>query len=170
MASVNIGNFTISELAFPEILFHERRRTFRKSILLLIPLFALTQAFICSSPTSAQVAGATLSGTITDPSEGSVPAARIDIENIATGVVHSVSANGDGFYTVPNLTPGRYKVTVAADGFSTEINSEIDLSVGAHRTLDFTRHLGKAPLRQSRQSVFHLCVAFLCASARFRGV
>jgi len=108
---------------------------------------SLVFALALSPPAAAQVAGCNSFRNHHGPSERSVPSARIEIENIATGVVHSITANGDGFYTVPNLTPGQYKVTVTADGFSTAINSEITLTVGAQRTLDFMMRIGKASVR-----------------------
>ena len=54
----------------------------------------------------AQVAGASLSGTLKDPSGALVPGAQVAIENTATGVVRNVSTNTDGLYTAPNLIPG----------------------------------------------------------------
>src|SRR6266436_284577 len=146
-SSLILGNFLKTELASPGTLIRGCGRAFWNSIWALVLVCSLVFALALSPPVAAQVAGATLSGTITDPSERSVPSARIEIENIATGVVHSVTANGDGFYTVPNLTPGQYKVTVTADGFSTAINSEITLTVGAQRTLDFMMRIGEASVR-----------------------
>ncbi len=76
---------------------------------------------ICfSAPASAQVAGGTLSGTITDPSDKLVPQAQVSIINVATGITTTVTTNTDGFYIAPNLLPGEYQVTVSAKGFPSE--------------------------------------------------
>src|SRR6202022_4409070 len=75
---------------------------------------------LVSVPASAQVAGGTLSGTITDPSGAGIPQARVVITNVATGVGRTVTTNTDGFYTAPNLLPGEYQVTLDAKGFNTE--------------------------------------------------
>ena len=76
---------------------------------------------ICFSvPADAQVAGGTLSGTITDPSDKFVPQAQISITNVATGITTTATTNSDGFYIAANLLPGEYQVTVSAKRFATE--------------------------------------------------
>src|SRR6202047_2887749 len=82
------------------------------------------------APVSAQVTGATLSGTVTDQSGGVVPKAGISIKNIATGVTRAVTTDPAGFYAAPNLLPGSYDVATAAPGFSSEVRSGITLTVG----------------------------------------
>jgi hypothetical protein len=86
----------------------------------------------------AQVAGATLSGTVTDATGAGVPEARICIKNLATGVTRDLAADAAGFYTVPNLIPGTYEVATSAVGFSTAIRTGITLTVGAQQALDLT--------------------------------
>jgi len=79
----------------------------------------LMLAICFSAPARAQVAGGTLSGTISDPSGRLVPQALISIQNIATGITTTVTTNSDGYYTAANLLPGEYQVTVSAKGFAT---------------------------------------------------
>jgi hypothetical protein len=105
-----------------------------------IVLFILVILFCV--PARAQVAGGTLSGTITDPSGGGIPHAKLVITNVATGVERSVTTNTDGFYTAVNLLPGAYEVTISAKGFNTEVNSGITMSVGAQQTFDVVMHVG----------------------------
>src|ERR1700682_6109752 len=62
----------------------------------------------------AQVAGATLSGTVTDTSGTVIPNALLSIKNVGTGIVVAVAANSDGIYSAPNLLPGDYQVEAAA--------------------------------------------------------
>jgi hypothetical protein len=90
----------------------------------------------------AQVAGGTLSGTITDPSGREVPQAQIVIKNVATGVERTVTTNTDGFYTAVNLLPGEYQVTISAAGFNTEVKTGITMNVGARQTFDLALHVG----------------------------
>src|SRR5438132_13006336 len=91
-----------------------------------------------SNPVGAQVAGATLSGTITDSSGGVVPNTRVVVKNVATGVTMEVTTNSDGVYTAANLLPGDYAVTVSAKGFTTEERTGISLTVGAEQVFDLT--------------------------------
>ncbi len=100
---------------------------------------------ICFSvPARAQVAGGTLSGTITDPSDKFVPQAQISIRNVATGITTTVTTNSDGFYIAANLLPGEYQVTVSANGFATEARKGISLTVGAQQVFNLTLQVGSA--------------------------
>src|ERR1700736_626006 len=80
---------------------------------------SLALAVFISTPVHAQVAGATLAGTVTDAADASVPGATVSITKTATGLVHEVTTDSAGFYSVPNLLPGTYEVTAVARGFST---------------------------------------------------
>jgi outer membrane receptor protein involved in Fe transport len=100
---------------------------------------------ICFSvPADAQVAGGTLSGTITDPSDRFVPQAQISITNVATGITTTATTNSDGFYIAANLLPGEYQVTVSAKGFATEARKGISLTVGAQQVFNLTLQVGSA--------------------------
>jgi outer membrane receptor protein involved in Fe transport len=116
-----------------------------KIVKMMLGVFVL--GLVISSPLRAQVAGATLTGTVTDPSGGVIANAQISVKHAATSVESSTTSNSDGFYTVPNLLPGEYKITVSAPGFSTKVIT-ITLTVGAQRALDVVMAVG-----QSQQTV-----------------
>jgi hypothetical protein len=101
-------------------------------------LSALASALLVPRPLQAQVAGATLSGTVTDASGALIPNAQISIKNAATGVITSATADSAGFYSAPNLLPGTYEVTVTASGFASEVQTGVTLAVGAQQELKFT--------------------------------
>jgi len=69
----------------------------------------------------AQVAGATLTGTVKDSSGGIIPNAQVAITDMDTGVTRTVSPGGSGLYTAANLLPGTCEVRVTAAGFSTQL-------------------------------------------------
>src|SRR3989475_10914158 len=79
----------------------------------------------------AQVAGATLTGTVKDSSGAFIPNAQVVITDLATGVTRTVSPGGGGLYTAPNLLPATYEIRVTATGFSTQLRKGITLTVGA---------------------------------------
>jgi hypothetical protein len=86
----------------------------------------------------AQVVGGSLSGTVIDSTGALIPRAQISILNPATGDEHTVVTDVAGFYLVPNLLPGSYKVTAVASGFATTVRDEVALLVGSHQILNFT--------------------------------
>ncbi len=107
-------------------------------------LALLILAILPSAPSSAQVTGATLSGTITDSSGGVLPNSQLVITNVATGVTTRVTTNSDGFYTAANLLPGEYNVTISAKGYTTEERTGISLTVAAQQVFDLTLRVGSA--------------------------
>ena len=109
-------------------------------------LIAACSLVVIFFPTAmlAQVAGGTIYGTISDPSEKLIPQAQVSIANVATGIITVVVTNSDGFFTAPNLLPGEYDITVTAKGFNTEVGKGIALTVGGQQVFNLTLHVGSA--------------------------
>src|ERR1700730_9770604 len=106
-------------------------------------LAAIVLVFCSVLPAHGQVSGATLSGTITDTSGAVVSNAKISVKNVDTGVIRDATSNNDGFFTAPNLLPGRYEVKVSAPGFDTAVNKNITLTVGSRQTLNQVLRVGQ---------------------------
>ena len=115
--------------------------TFRagRSIAVLLAL-----AYLSAGEARAQVAGATLSGTVTDPSGAVIAGAQVVIANKATGVSRTVTTDAAGLYTAPNIQPGDYEVTITAAGFSTTKEQNVTLTVGGQQTLNVALRVGEA--------------------------
>ncbi len=92
----------------------------------------------------AQVTGATLTGTVTDPSGAVVTGAQISVKNNATGDTKTSTSDSAGLYTIPNLNPGVYDVKVSSTGFSTSAQSGLTLAVGQTQQLNFALKVGEA--------------------------
>src|ERR1700687_3540111 len=86
----------------------------------------------------AQVAGGTISGTVTDSSGRVINNVQITITNAATGGTREVTTNDEGFYSAPTLLPGIYEAKFAAKGFRPEARKDIELTVGTSVALDLT--------------------------------
>ena len=91
----------------------------------------------------AQVAGATLTGTVKDSSGGVIANAQVAITDVATAEVRIVTSNVAGLYIASNLLPGTYEVRTTASGFRTRVDREITLTVGAEQQLDLTMQVGQ---------------------------
>src|SRR5258707_6450487 len=90
----------------------------------------------------AQLAGATLSGQVSDRSGAIIASASVTIRNMATDEVRRVTTNEKGLYNAPSLQPGTYAVTVSAPGFTTHVERDLQLTVGAIRELDVSLTVG----------------------------
>src|ERR1700687_3900686 len=107
-----------------------------------IVTLAVLLGLLFSSVARAQVAGATMSGTITDESGAAIPGATISIKNVASGIIRDVVSNGNGMYTAPILLPGTYDVTVSLTGFARVVRKGIALIVGSNEVVNITLRVG----------------------------
>jgi len=106
------------------------------SVLVLL-LASTTQLLAQGSSTG------TILGRVSDASGASLPNANVIIMNTATGTAHSAKSNGSGDYTVPELQPGPYKVTVEAPGFGSQVSS-LTVVVAQEARVDAQLKLGGA--------------------------
>src|SRR5215471_1565123 len=93
-------------------------------------------------PADAQVAGGALTGTVTDASQAAMPDPRVTLKNVATGVTRTVTTGAGGVYASPNLAPGTYEMTVEAAGFTTQVRTDIAVTVGAKLVVNVAMEMG----------------------------
>ena len=96
----------------------------------------------------AQVANATILGTVTDMSSAAVSEASVQVKNVGTGTTQSAVTDSQGRYNVPNLGVGDYEVQASKMGFSTVVHRGITLAIGAESVIDFS-----LPVGQQQQTV-----------------
>ncbi len=101
-----------------------------------------TAVLLVSFSAALHAQSATLTGRVTDQSEGVIPGANVTVINEATSAARQVQTGPAGYYTVPVLQPGRYQVRVEADGFNTISRTGIILAVDQRATVDFTLEIG----------------------------
>ncbi|HPT24848.1 MAG TPA: carboxypeptidase regulatory-like domain-containing protein [Bryobacteraceae bacterium] len=90
----------------------------------------------------AQSDNSSISGIVKDPSGAVVTGANITVTNEGTGFERKTTTNESGFYTITNIQPGFYKLSVEATGFkkyektrnrleaALPIQVNVDLTVG----------------------------------------
>lgn len=76
-----------------------------------------------SAPVFAQSGTASLVGRVVDTNGAAVAGAHVSARDDASGAERQVRAGGDGTYRIERLTPGTYRVSADAPGFSTETRS-----------------------------------------------
>jgi hypothetical protein len=90
-------------------------------------LFACASAIALRAQTSTQGG---ISGTVSDPSGAVVGNAPVTIVNRATNATTRTASDASGFFNVPLLDPGNYKVTVTAPGFANYTADNVNVVVG----------------------------------------
>ncbi len=113
------------------------RRTIRAAVLVA----AAAYLAFATQPASAQVNTGSLSGQITDPSGAAVQNANLTLNNAATGYKRTVNSGADGNYVFSDLPIGTYTLTVAAQGFDKETQTET-ISVAFRARSDFHLKVG----------------------------
>jgi len=98
---------------------------FRRRAILLAVL-----GCFCAFSTFAQRDLGTLTGTVTDPSRGRVPGAKVSIVGDATGQRYAVETDSSGTYVRPALPPGTYTIEVEATGFQRAIQKAVLVTAG----------------------------------------
>ncbi len=91
----------------------------------------------------AQVATATILGTVTDSSGAAIAGANVQVRNTGTGLTQTTVSDAAGRFNVPDLGIGSYEVEASKAGFSTVVHRGITLTVGAQSVVDFSLPVGQ---------------------------
>ena len=101
-------------------------------------VFALSASLWAQS----EAGGATVAGTVTDPTGAAVVAAKVTLNSEQTGFTRVFETNASGAYSFQRVPVGRYNLTLEKTGFKSVKRTDIDLSVGAVATLDIALQVG----------------------------
>ena len=123
-------------------------------------LIVLVLAFAAAA--FAQTDTATITGLVTDTSQGALTAVTIEVTNRANGLKYRTTTNDTGAYSVPALPVGNYDLSVQSKGFQTFRRVDVNLHAGDRARIDIQMQLGSvtevvevsgsAPLLQSETS------------------
>ncbi len=116
-----------------------RRNDFRslKSVSLAVFLFAMVLAVAIAPRFSiAQGITGSITGTVTDATGAVVAGATVTIRDMATNAVYTVMTSEAGSYTVPQLPPGKYTVTIGKGSFKSYKQRGITLSIDQVAQID----------------------------------
>ena len=87
---------------------------------------------------------AQIGGRVTDPSGAVIPGTDITVVNTQTGVQRKTSSNEEGYYVLPLLQPGQYRMSAQKEGFKPLSRDGIVLQVGDRITLNLALEVGTA--------------------------
>ena len=105
-------------------------------------LFVTICAFMLAVGLLAQGDRGTITGTVTDPTGATVPAAKVVLRNTETGAVAETVTTETGNYTVPALPMGAYEVSVEAAGFKKTTRTGVRVQVAQTFRVDIGLQLG----------------------------
>ena len=80
-------------------------------------------------------------GTVDDPSGAAIPGAAVTVVSVETGSRRQVTTDLEGRFNFPQLKPGTYRVSVAAQGFQSRTSGTVFSALGEKQTVNFTLQL-----------------------------
>jgi len=111
------------------------------------PAFAVACVVLCvlAQPWNvrAQLADATLKGSVVDSNGNVVASSPVVARNESTGESRTTTTDEGGYFTIPTIPAGTYTVSVRADGFKTYEQRSIKLSVGQTTELQVRLEVGE---------------------------
>ncbi|MCX6621581.1 MAG: carboxypeptidase-like regulatory domain-containing protein, partial [Acidobacteria bacterium] len=107
------------------------------ALLVLLSLFTAVERQL-----SAQVATASVTGTVKDATGASISGAAIVLERVGTGVQRKSTSNDAGVYAFLDLVPGTYTVQVSQQGFGNAKVEPFALAVNQTATFDVSLQVG----------------------------
>ncbi len=108
-------------------------KTLRKNLLWIAFLF---------SPLAMAQTTAQINGAVTDSSGGTVALAEVSVTNLSTGARRETATAERGYFSLPLLPSGSYRLTVRKDGFKPLTRQGITLTTGQSLELNITLEIG----------------------------
>ena len=106
-------------------------------------LLVLLACLTLSTPAWAQFETATVVGTVKDSTGAVVPAAKVTLTNVQTGVTAERMSDTNGNYEFFTVRIGTYIVTAEKQGFSIALTDNVQVTVGARQRVDLSMAVGQ---------------------------
>src|SRR5437868_1634906 len=112
-------------------------RTWRVTVLAIC-----ASALLMAGRAQAQDSRGTISGTVRDSSKGLVPGATVTVTSAEMGNPITTVTNAEGFFQVPYLIAGSYKISVELQGFKRYVRDGIDVRIADRLDLNIVLEVG----------------------------
>jgi outer membrane receptor protein involved in Fe transport len=113
-----------------------------RSAVSIVAICLLAATLPC--PSRAQVLYGSLVGTVTDQSGAVVPDAQVSASDVQTGQTREATSDGSGRYSITNLLPGTYNVTVTSKGFRNFQQTSLIVTPNVVSRVDVHLEVGQA--------------------------
>lgn len=108
--------------------------SFVRLLLLALAMFTISAISLAQT--------AQVTGRITDQAGAVIAGANITATNTGTGINRDAVSNEEGYFTLPLLNPGEYRIAVKKDGFKPVVQPSVTLQVNQVARLDYTLETG----------------------------
>ncbi len=110
----------------------------------IMGLCALMFVYIFNTAAFGQADVGTISGLVTDQTGAVIPNASVTVTNEGTHETRTVLSDGSGHYSVPNIVPAQYTVSVTAAGFQRYTSTHNTLQSNSAVEIDAKMTVGAA--------------------------
>ena len=86
---------------------------------------------------------AQLTRIITDSKSAVIAGAQITLTNVDTGVARKTLTNAEGYYSIPFVAPGNYRLHVLSTGFKPTTRDPVRINVDQAVRIDFKLEIGE---------------------------
>ncbi len=83
-----------------------------------------------------------ITGVVTDATGAVIANVPVVITNVSTNIPERVTTTSSGEYNAPNLSPGSYRIEIAATGFKRFVEAGIALTAGSTARIDAKLEIG----------------------------
>jgi hypothetical protein len=109
-----------------------------RSLLILVAILALGAI----SAFSQVVTTSTLDGTVLDPQKAAIAGANVVVTNVNNGQTFKATTDVRGYWLLPSMSEGVYKVSVSMKGFRTFVLENVKIDAGVATTTNAQLELG----------------------------
>ncbi len=120
---------------------------------LIAAFLVLVVVPVVSERIHAQELAGAIVGTVVDPSGKPIPAAALEVRNVATQVTRSIATDMAGLYEAAGLLPGDYQISVKAAGFERRVVENVSVAFGARVRVDIPLAIGQEAISVSVTAV-----------------
>jgi outer membrane receptor protein involved in Fe transport len=99
---------------------------------------AIVFMILAASQAGAQLANASISGTVTGADGAGLPGVTVTVRNQESGLVRTSVTAENGSYAISGLKPGTYEVSFDLEGFPAVVRRDVALRVGQETRLGAT--------------------------------
>lgn len=102
----------------------------------------VASALFATSLTGQVSTTSSLDGTVTDPQGAAMAGAQVVVTNVNNGQTFKATTNNSGYWILPSMSSGVFKVSVTMQGFRTETVENVKIDAGVPTTANAKLELG----------------------------